>query len=158
GLEVLPAAEAVRDPLAVPARVIEIEHRRDGVDTQAVDMVLLEPEQGIRQQKVAHFVAAVVEDQRAPVLVLTLPRILVLEQRRAVESRQTVRVLREVTRHPVEDHAEPGTVGGVDEELEVLRRAEPRRRREEAEYLIAPRPGERMFHHRQQLEVREAEI
>ena len=121
-------------------------------------MILLEPEQRVRQQEVADLVAAVVEDQRAPVLVLALPRIRVLVERRAVEARQAVRVLRKVSGHPVEDHAEPGLVAGVDEELEVLGRAEAAGRREEAEHLIAPRSGERMLHHRQQLDVREAHL
>ena len=48
------------------------------------------------EQEVPDLVAAVVEDERAPVLVLALPRILVLEERRAVEPREAVRVLREV--------------------------------------------------------------
>ena len=43
-----------------------------------------------------------------------------LVQRRAVEARQPVRVLRKVAGHPVEDHAEPGLMTGVDEGLEVL--------------------------------------
>ena len=57
---------------------------------------------------------AVVEDERAPVLVLALPGIGVLVERRAVEAGQAVRVLREMAGHPVEDHAEAGLVAGVD--------------------------------------------
>ena len=94
-LEVLAAAEPVRHPLPCLARVVEVQHRRDRVDAQAVDVILLEPEQRVRQQEVADLVAAVVEDQRAPVLVLALPRIGVLVERGAVEARQAVRVLRE---------------------------------------------------------------
>jgi hypothetical protein len=137
------------------ARVVEIQHRGDGVDPQAVGVVLLEPEQRVRQEEVPDLVAAVVEDQRAPVLVLALARILVLEERRPVEARQAVRVLREMSRHPVEDDADAFLVAPVHEELEILRRPEPRRRREEAEHLIAPRSGERMLHHGQELDVGE---
>ena len=157
-LEVLAAAELVRHPLAGLARVIEIEHRRHRVDAQAVDVKLLEPEQRVAQQERAHFVAAVVEDQRAPVLVLALPRIGVLVERGAVEARQAVLILRKVARHPVEDHADAGLVKGIDEELEVVGRAEAAGRREEADHLVAPRAGERMLHHRQQLDVREAHV
>ena len=114
------------------ARVVEVEHRRHGVHAQAVDVVLLEPEQRVAQQEVADLVAAVVEDERAPVLVLALPRIGVLVERRAVEAREAVRVLREMPGHPVEDHADARPVARVDEDLEVLRRAEAARRREEA--------------------------
>jgi hypothetical protein len=88
--------------------------------------------------------------------VLALPRILVLEERRAVEACEAVRILRKMPGHPVEKHAEPGLVAGVHEQLEVFGRAESRGRREEPEHLVAPRSGERVLHHRQQLEVREA--
>ena len=114
-LEVFAAAELVRDPLPGLARVIEIQHRRDRVHAQAVDVILLEPEQRVGQQEIADLVAAVVEDQRAPVLMLALPRIFVLVQRGAVEPREAVRVLRKMSRHPVEDHAEAGLMAGVDE-------------------------------------------
>ncbi len=40
-----PPAEAVRNPFAFLARVIQIQHRGHGVHAQAVDMVFLEPEQ-----------------------------------------------------------------------------------------------------------------
>ena len=40
-------------------REIEVEHRRDGVDAQAVEVVLLEPEQGVREQEVADLVPPV---------------------------------------------------------------------------------------------------
>ena len=46
----------------------------------------------------------------------------------------------------------------VDEVAEVVRRAEAAGRREEADHLIAPRAGERMLHHRQQLDVRVAHL
>ena len=82
------------------ARVVEIQHRRDRIHAQPVDVVLLEPEQRVRQQEVADLVAAVVEDQRAPVLMLALPRIGVLVERGAVEPREAVRVLRKVSRAP----------------------------------------------------------
>ena len=46
----------------------------------------------------------------------------------------------------------------VDEVAEVVRRAEAARRREEADDLVAPRAGERMLHHRHQLDVRVAHL
>src|SRR4029453_18750875 len=89
---------------------------------------------------------------------LALPRILMLVERRAVEARQAVLVFREMPRHPVEDHAEAGLMAGVDEQLEILRRAEAARRREETEHLIAPRSRKGMLHHRQELDMRKAHL
>ena len=118
----------------------------------------LEPEERVGEQEVAHLVAAVVEDQRAPVGVLALARVLVLVERRAVEAAQAVVVLREVRRHPVEDHADAGLVQGVDEELEVVRGAEAAGRREVARHLVAPGGVEGVLGDRQQLDVGEAEV
>ena len=81
-----------------------------------------------------------------------------LVERRPVEARETVRVLREMSRHPVEDDADAGLVARVDEELEILRRAVAAGRRKEADHLVAPRASERMLHHRQQLDVRKAHL
>ena len=76
----------VRHPLAGLAGVVEVEHRGDGVDAEPVDVELLEPEQRIRDQEVAHLVSAVVEHQGAPVGMLALARVGMLIERRAVEA------------------------------------------------------------------------
>ena len=80
-LEVLAAAELVRQPLAVLARVVEVEHRRDGVDAQPVGVMLLQPVERVREQEVPHLAAAEVEDERAPVGMRAAARIRVLVQR-----------------------------------------------------------------------------
>ena len=57
------------------ARVVQVEHRGDRVDAQAVDVVAVQPEQARwTMQEVADLVAAEVEDQRAPVRVLAICR------------------------------------------------------------------------------------
>ena len=89
---------------------------------------------------------------------LALPRIFVLVERGAVELREAVRVFREVAGHPVEDHANARRVTRIDEQLEVIGRAEAARGREEARHLIAPRSAVRMLEDRQQLDVREAHV
>ena len=106
GLQVLAPAELVGQPVARLAAVVEIEHRGHGVDPQAVDVVLVEPEQGVGDEEVADLVAAVVEDQRAPVAMLAAAGIGMLVQGRAVELPQAVAVAGEVGGHPVEDHAD----------------------------------------------------
>ena len=59
-------------------------------------MIFLEPEERVRQQEVPNFVPAEVEDQRAPVLMLTLARIGMLVKGGAVEPRQPVPVDRKM--------------------------------------------------------------
>ena len=87
-LEVLATAVLVGDPLAVLARVVEVEHRRDGVDAQPVGVEHLQPEQGVGAQEVLHLVAPVVEDVALPVGLVPLARVVVLVEVRAVEVRR----------------------------------------------------------------------
>ena len=157
-VQVLPAAVRVRRPLAGLARVVEVEHRGDGVHPQPVDVELLAPVTGVGDQEVAHLAAAVVELQGAPVGVGGPQRVLVLVQGTAVELGQRPVVAREVRRHPVHEDADPGPVQGVDQVLEVVGGAEPGRGRVEAGDLVAPGAAEGMLGDRHQLDVGEAQV
>ena len=158
-LDVLAAAVLVRHPLAGLARVVEVEHRRDRVDAQAVGVVALEPEERAREQEAAHLVAAVVED-------------------RSCASRDDGpgagrRARRGACRRSSRGRARRwGNATGTQSRItpmparcsvstrihEVLGRAVAARRREVAGGLVAPRPVEGMLHHRQELDVGEAHL
>src|SRR5262245_13537417 len=71
---------------------------------------------------------------------------------------EAVLIFRKVAGHPVEDDADVGPMARVDEYLEVIRRTEPARWGKEPEHLVSPRSREWMFHHRQQLDVREPHL
>src|SRR5438046_1734128 len=144
------------DPL--PCTTSSCENGGDGIDTDPIDVVLLEPEQRIRQEKAADFISPVVEDQRAPILMLPLPRIGMLVQSSAVEPGEPVFILRKMAGHPIENHSESRLMTAVDQKLEVFGRAVPARRREEAKDLVSPGSRERVLHHRQQFDMCEAEI
>ena len=156
-LEILVAAIDVRNPAAPRARIVEVEHRGDGIHAQSVEVIHLQPEQRVGDEEVFHLVPAVVEDQGAPVGMLALARVGVLVEMRAIEPGECVRILREVAGDPVEDHADAVGVALVDELHEVFGRAEARRRRVEVGDLIAPGRLVRMFRDRQQLDVGETE-
>ncbi len=110
GFEILATAEGVRNPLAGLARVVEVEHRGDGVDAQPVGVELSHPVESVREQEVPHLVAPEVEDERAPVGVRAAARVGVLVKGRAVEVRERELVARKVRGHPVQDHADPRSV------------------------------------------------
>ena len=154
GLEVLAAAVDVGQPLV--ARVVEVEHRRDGVDAQPVEVELLEPVERVGDEEVAHLGTAEVEDVGAPVELLAATRVGVLVEGGAVEAGERPLVLREVGRDPVDDDAEAASVQLVDEEAELVGRAEARRGRVVRRDLVAPRAAERVLRDGQQLHVREA--
>ena len=72
------------------ARIVEVEHRGDGVDPQAVQVVAIEPEECVAEEEVADLGPAVVEDLGAPVAMLAEPGVGMLVEMRAVEIAQTV--------------------------------------------------------------------
>ena len=156
GLQVLAAAELVGMPLAVLARVVQVEHGGHGVDAQTVGVELLEPVQGVGDQEVAHLVASEVEHVGAPVGVLAALRVGVLVQGGAVEAGQGPLVLGEVGRHPVQNDADAGLVELVHQVAEVVRGAEARGGRVVAGDLVAPGAAEGVLGHRQELHVGEA--
>src|SRR5256885_5158329 len=49
GVQIFAAAVAIGHPFAGLARVIEVEHGSDGVNTKAVDVVFVEPEERVRK-------------------------------------------------------------------------------------------------------------
>ncbi len=157
-VEVLPPAERVGRPLALLARVVEVEHRRDRVDPEPVDVELLEPVDRVGDEEVPDLGAAVVEDERAPVGVRAEPGVGVLVERGPVELGQRPGVAREVRGHPVDDDPDARLVQGVDQVPEVVGRAEPGRRRVVRGDLVPPRAAERMLGHRQELDVGEPEV
>src|SRR5215211_1445784 len=94
-----------------------------GASACTVTVNLVKPIESVGDEEVPHFLAAVVEDQRAPIGMLGETRVFVLEQRRAVEATQRVVVFGKVRRHPIEDDADARLVQRVDEESEVVGRS-----------------------------------
>src|SRR5690348_15000917 len=62
GLEIFAAAELVGEPLAFLAGIIEVEHGSDGVYAEAVNVIFVEPEEGVGEEEIADFVASVIEN------------------------------------------------------------------------------------------------
>ena len=84
-------------------------------------MELLKPINQVGYKEVAHFVAAVVEDEGAPLLVLADARIGMLIKMGAIKEGQAVGIFGEVAWHPVEDHADAFGVATVYKGAEFIR-------------------------------------
>src|SRR5215467_2192197 len=138
GVKIFAAAELIGNPLAELARIIEIKHGSNGVHAEAVDMVLVEPEQGTRDQIILHFVAAIVVNERAPIGMRALARVGVLVEMAAVKLREAVRVARKMRGRPVENHAEASLVAPVDKFHEIHGRTVAAGGGKVAERLIPP--------------------
>ena len=158
GLEVLAAPMDVRVPLPVLTGVVQVDHRGHGINSQAVNVELLEPVDRVGHQEVPHLRTTEVEDVRAPVRLVAAPRIRVLVQSLAVKAGEGEGILGEMRRNPVEQDANPVAVHGVHEVPEVIGRTEAGRWRVVARDLIAPGRTVGMFHHRHQLDMGEAKV
>ena len=152
------AAVGVGQPFALAARIVEVEHRGDRVDAQPVDVEAVDPVERVAIEKVGDLGAAEIVDRGVPVRVEALARVGVFVERGAVETRQPLRIGREMRRNPVEDDAEARGVRAIDEAGEAGRLAEAAGRREQADRLVAPGFVERMLADRQKLDVGVAHI
>ena len=92
----------IGNPFARLAAVIEIEHRGDGIDTQTVDMELLQPIERATEQKIRHLAPAVIVDQRVPVGMVALPWVGVLVKRGTVKAAEPVRIGWEMPGNPIQ--------------------------------------------------------
>ena len=158
GLEVSVSAVLIRYPLAILAAIVEVEHGRHRIDTESVDVILVIPVQCVADEEVLYLILTVIEDLRAPVRMLALPRVGILVGRGAVEIRQSLRILREVRRNPVKDHADAMLVKIIHHIHELLRGAMAARRCEITGHLIAPARIERMLRDAHQLDMGVAHI
>jgi len=133
--------------------VVQIEHGGDTVEPETVKVVLLQPEFQVGQQKVDHFVFAVVETFCAPGRVVALGRIVEELVGRAVKFVNALPgVPAGVGMDHIQKHGDAHIVGGVDKVFQVLGPAEPGRCREEIGDLIAEGRIIRMLHHRHDLQ------
>ena len=136
--EILSAAVCVGTPFAVAAVIVEIEHRGDCIHAQSVDMKFIEPPACRGDQERDNLRSAVIEDSGAPALVLTLERIGIFIEARAVEFIEPLLVLREMCGDPVKDNTDARRMEHVDHLPEIIRRTEARGRCKIARHLIAP--------------------
>ena len=120
GSKVFTASHVVRDPFPFLARIVQVEHRRNGIDAESIDMELIEPKQRIGYQKVTNFVSRVIEHHGAPIGMLALARVFVFVKSSAIEAIQAMSVSREVSRYPVDDHADGVLMAVVDKVHEIF--------------------------------------
>lgn len=123
-LEVLASTEAVGLPFPGLAGIVEIQHGGHSIHAEAVEVILVEPEEGVAMQEVFYFVAGVVEDEGAPVLVFSLAGIFIFVEAGAVVAGEAVRVFREVSGHPVEQDSDAFLVAAIHEVSEFIGGAE----------------------------------
>ena len=156
--DVFASAILVGDPSAGIAVVVEVDHGRDGIDSDSINVVFVKPKQRVGDEIVADLVAIVVEHQRAPFFVFAFTRIFVFVEVRSVEEGKAMAIFREVSRHPIHDHADAVCMALIYKVHEILWGAEAGGAGVVADDLVAPGPVEGMFGDRENFDVGEAEI
>src|ERR1700731_3806853 len=153
GFQIFAAAKFIGNPFTGLSGVIQINHGSHSVHAQSVDVIFVQPEQGVGDQIIADFIAAVVIDESAPIELCALPRVRVLEEVSSIKLRQAVGVPREMGGSPVEDDSYSGVVTTIDEIHEVCGRPVAAGGGVIAEGLVAPGAIEGMLHDRKQFDV-----
>ena len=118
--DIFPTPVLVGDPLPFFPAVVEVEHGCHRIHPNAIDVVLIEPEEGVGHQEVANFVTSVVKNQGAPFFVFPFARVGVFVEVRAVKEGQTVTVFGEVTGNPVDNHPNAFLVAEIDKVHQIL--------------------------------------
>ncbi len=84
-LVVFAPAVAIGQPLPFGPGIVAVQHRGHGIDPQPVQVIFLQPVQGIGHKEVGNLGPAIVVDQRVPVLMKALARVLMFVKCGSVE-------------------------------------------------------------------------
>ena len=114
-------------------------------------MVFFCPKQCIGYKEILYLGTSVIVDQSSPVRMHTLPGVQMLIKAGSVKGSQSERILREMGRHPVQDHADSLLMHIIHKIHKVLRGSVPAGGRIITGHLIAPGSIKRMLHNRHQL-------
>ena len=156
--KVMVATHAVRHPFAILAAVVEVEHGGHRIDPEARNAETVDPGKGASDQKASHFGPAVIEDQRVPFGMPSLPWVLMLEKTSPVKPGEGELVGWEMGGYPIDDHSYSRILACIHQDLEFAWRTIPVRGCVEARYLIAPGSTEGIFAGRKKLHVRETHV
>ena len=153
-VEVSVSAVFVRDPFAVLAAIVQIQHGRNRIHTKSVNVIIIEPVQCVSDHEVQDFIAGVVKALCAPVRMFAHSRICIFIGRLAVKVRKTVRIFREMCRYPVENDADVMHMEIIHQIHEFLRGSVTCCRRIISGYLISPGAVKRIFRNTHQFNMR----
>ena len=121
-------------------------------------MVFINPEEGTGDEEIAHFIAAVIENQCAPFRMGAFSRVFMFVKGGTVEAGKAVRITWKMSRNPVKDVTDFILVALVNEIHEVFRYAVSAGQAERSGNLVSPRFVQWMFHYRQQFDMGEFKV
>ena len=143
----------IRLPIAILPGIIQIKHIGHRIDTQAIDMELLQPKKCVGNQKALHFCTPIIKIRSSPFPVLCPLLIIRFIERLSIKVPQPLVILAKMAWHPVHDDRNPICMGLIHQILEILRAAIPTGHRIIAGCLIAPGTIIRMLTERHELQM-----
>jgi hypothetical protein len=158
GLQALSSSVHVGNPLPFLSPIVKIEHGGDGIHSEAVRVILLEPEEGTADEEGPDLVSAVVENVAFPIWMIALLGIGMFVEVGPVKIGQPVNVIRKMGRHPIENDPDTLLVKLVDEGHEILRIPVPCGGCEVTHGLISPGAVEGVLHDGKKLDVGEPHL
>ena len=121
-------------------------------------MKLFKQKNEVGNKKVAYFISAVVENQCSPLFVFTDAWITMLIEMGSIKEGQSMGIFVEVSRDPIDDHADSLSVTAIDKGAELVRGAVTAGRGIPAGHLVAPRSIKGMLGDRHQFDVGKASL
>ena len=128
----------VGDPLTILFSIIEIQHRCHRIHPKSIHMELFNPEQGIRNQEVPHFIFPIIKNLCSPIRMFSLSWICVFISRSPIEIRQSMSIPREMCRNPIQNYANLILMKMIDHPCKVFWSSISRCRCIISRHLIAP--------------------
>src|SRR5439155_25826577 len=80
----------IGNPFSLFARVVEVEHRRDGVNPQAVGMITIKPKDRVADEKALYLGATVIKNVALPLGMVALAGVGVFIEMASIEKSQAV--------------------------------------------------------------------
>src|SRR5262249_43690005 len=153
GPDVFMPSKLIGNPFSFFSSIIEIEHRGDGIHSQAVDMVAIQPIECAVEKEVSDLNAIVIEDAAVPVRMVAEPRVGMIVEVCAVELGEPMRIVWKVCRGPIHQHTDSGLMSRVDEGHKVFRGSVAAGHSEVAGGLVAPGSIEWVLGNRHQFDI-----
>ena len=148
------SAVNIRGPLTVFSSIIQIKNGCHRINTQSVDMEMLNPVKCIGDQEILDFALAKIKDFCSPFRMLALFWIRILVNTSTVKFCQSVCISREMCRYPVKDNTDFLFMQIIYHISKIFRRTISGSRCIISGYLIPPGAIKRMLRNPHQLYMR----
>ena len=117
-------------------------------------MIMLQPEDGITNQKGTHFTSSIIKNQAFPIWVISFSTVWMFEKIGSIKKSQSVGIIRKMGRNPIQNHPNSRLMQFIDQNHEILRFSKTGSGCKIPNQLITPRGIVGIFHYWHELHMR----